>query len=141
MQTRFDDWSGPDVAGPSDLQRRSRVVSLADLAVTAASLVMAYLATAVAWFWVLLSQMAFDGCAAETAHCNYQAGSIVLIGHPLITIAALAFGSHWAVARRRERRLASFVGLSTLGGVIVIFFVAEFATHVASGGRSFGAPA
>jgi hypothetical protein len=104
---------------------------------TVVTLSLAYLVSPVAWFWVLLSQMAFDGCSSETASCDHETGTVALIGHPLITAAVIVLGTHWSVVRRRKRRLASAVALGTLGGVIAVFFAAEFATQLASGGRLF----
>jgi hypothetical protein len=118
-------------------QHFSRAAFAADLAATLVTFSLAYLASLVAWFWVLLSQMAFDGCSSGTASCNYEAGTVVLIGHPLITATVIVFGTHWSVLRRRKRRLASAGGLGTLGGVLAVFFVAELATQLASGGRLF----
>ncbi|WIB78997.1 hypothetical protein DEJ28_07835 [Curtobacterium sp. MCPF17_002] len=110
---------------------------MVDLVVTSVSLAAAYVAAPVAWFWVVLSQMAFDGCSGRIVRCSFDVGTVVVIGHPIVTATVAVIGTCWSAVRRRRHRPTWFVGLATLGSVLGAFVAAEFVTHVASSGHLF----
>ncbi|MEG8035200.1 hypothetical protein QP157_07695 [Sphingomonas sp. LR61] len=143
-EQRNHQWLGPDEDAylrPARAQPRTPYVptkpGAIDLVVTAVTLAVTYVAAPLAWFWVVLSQMAFVGCTDTARNCNDDASSVVLIAYPLVSGVIAVVGTCWVVARRRRWQPGSFAALGTLAGLLAAFVVAEFVTDVASGGYLF----
>jgi hypothetical protein len=112
----------------------------ADLVATVLLLGTAVLASPVAWFAVLIGQLAFAACAQPSPGCATDSGDVgtTIAGwHLVLTLVVLVAGVAGSVGRRVRRRTGWPVALATLVGVLVVFAAAVVAIQVASGGNLF----
>lgn len=134
---RLDWWHEPDDdegASPVRAVRPRRAPGPVDRTVTIVTTVAAFVLAPVAWFAVVIGQMAFTGCSSE-ATCAYDVGSVVTVAHPIVTAVVAVLGRCWATVRRRRGRSSWGVGLGTLVAVLAVFAAAVLVTDVASGGH------
>jgi len=119
--------------------RTAQVPGTADTVATVLLLGAAVLVSPVAWFAILIGQLAFTGCALPDPGCATapDRGTIVAGWHLALTIVVLVAGIVGAVARRVRRRTGWPVALATLLGVLGVFAGAVVALQVASGGNLF----
>jgi hypothetical protein len=119
--------------------RTAREPGIADHVATVLLLGAAVLVSPVAWFGIVIGQLAFTGCALPDPACATapDRGAIVACWHLALTLVVLVAGIVWSVARRVRRRTGWPVALVTLLGVLGVFAGAVVALQVASGGNLF----